>query len=92
VVWAPEIPERGAVEGNLDELGHRFFRILLSSTGEPHRVLRIQSRAAEDDLGDYYLVDFSGIFDFLSGDRFKWNYGVGFALIVAAAFFIFHKW
>jgi uncharacterized protein (DUF486 family) len=26
------------------------------------------------------------------GDRFKWNYGVGFAFIVAAAFFIFHKW
>lgn len=26
------------------------------------------------------------------GDRFKWNYGVGFALIVAASFFIFHKW
>ncbi|PYU15995.1 MAG: hypothetical protein DMG37_03775 [Acidobacteria bacterium] len=29
---------------------------------------------------------------FYLGDRFKWNYGVGFALIVAAAFFIFHKW
>ena len=29
---------------------------------------------------------------FYLGDRFKWNYGAGFALIVAAAFFIFHKW
>jgi hypothetical protein len=29
---------------------------------------------------------------FYLGDRFKWNYAVGFALIVAAAFFIFHKW
>jgi len=29
---------------------------------------------------------------FYLGDRFKWNYGVGFVLIVAAAFFIFHKW
>jgi len=29
---------------------------------------------------------------FYLGDRFKWNYGVGFGLIVAAAFFIFHKW
>jgi len=26
------------------------------------------------------------------GDKFKWNYGVGFSFIVAAAFFIFHKW
>lgn len=29
---------------------------------------------------------------FYLGDRFKWNYSVGFALIVAASFFIFHKW
>lgn len=29
---------------------------------------------------------------FYLGDRFKWNHGVGFAFIVAAAFFIFHKW
>jgi uncharacterized protein len=29
---------------------------------------------------------------FYLGDRFKWNYGVGFTLIVAASFFVFHKW
>jgi uncharacterized protein (DUF486 family) len=29
---------------------------------------------------------------FYLGERFKWNFGVGFLLIVAAAFFIFHKW
>ena len=26
------------------------------------------------------------------GDKFRWNYGVGFAFIVIAAFFVFHKW
>jgi uncharacterized protein (DUF486 family) len=26
------------------------------------------------------------------GEPMKWNYGVGFAFIVLAAFFIFHKW
>jgi hypothetical protein len=26
------------------------------------------------------------------GDKFKWNYGVGFGFIVVAAFFMFHKW
>ena len=26
------------------------------------------------------------------GELMKWNYGVGFAFIVLAAFFIFHKW
>ena len=25
-------------------------------------------------------------------DKFRWNYGVGFAFIVIAAFFVFHKW
>jgi hypothetical protein len=29
---------------------------------------------------------------FYLGEKFKWNFGVGFALIVAAAFFIFRKW
>jgi uncharacterized protein (DUF486 family) len=26
------------------------------------------------------------------GEKFRWNYGAGFALIVTGAFFIFHKW
>jgi uncharacterized protein len=26
------------------------------------------------------------------GEKFRWNYGVGFACIVAGAFFIFHRW
>jgi len=38
------------------------------------------------------LAIFPVLSRFYLGDRFKWNYGVGFALIVAAAFFIFHKW
>jgi uncharacterized protein len=29
---------------------------------------------------------------FYLGDKFRWNYGVGFVFIVAAAFFIFHQW
>jgi uncharacterized protein len=26
------------------------------------------------------------------GERFQWNYGVGFFFIVVGAFFVFHKW
>ena len=26
------------------------------------------------------------------GEKFKWNYGAGFAFITAGAFFIFHEW
>jgi uncharacterized protein (DUF486 family) len=29
---------------------------------------------------------------FCLGDKFTWNYAVGFAFIVVAAFFMFHKW
>lgn len=36
------------------------------------------------------------VFSFFSvlylGEKFKWNYGVGFGFIVFAAFFLFHKW
>jgi len=26
------------------------------------------------------------------GEKFRWNYAVGFGLMVAAAFFVFHRW
>ena len=26
------------------------------------------------------------------GDRFRWNYGVGFFFITVGAFFVFHQW
>ena len=26
------------------------------------------------------------------GDKFKWNYAAGFALVAIGSFFIFHKW
>ena len=29
---------------------------------------------------------------FYLGEKFKWNYAVGFAFMVGAAFFVFHKW
>jgi uncharacterized protein (DUF486 family) len=30
--------------------------------------------------------------DLYLGDKFKWNYGAGFALVAIGSFFIFHKW
>src|SRR5574344_2084896 len=38
------------------------------------------------------LIVFSIFSVFYLKESFKWNYLVGFALIVIAAFFIFHKW
>ena len=38
------------------------------------------------------LVVFSGFSVLYLKQEFRWNYAVGFALIVLAAFFIFKKW
>lgn len=38
------------------------------------------------------LVVFAGFSVWYLGEPLKWNHAVGFALLVAAAFFIFKKW
>jgi uncharacterized protein (DUF486 family) len=38
------------------------------------------------------LVVFAGFSVFYLKEAFTWNYAIGFALIAAGAFFIFHKW
>jgi uncharacterized protein len=38
------------------------------------------------------LVVFSVFSVLYLKEPFRWNYGVGFAMIVAAVFVIFHKW
>jgi uncharacterized protein len=38
------------------------------------------------------LTVFAGFSVLYLGEKFKWNYAVGFAFMVVAAFFVFHKW
>ena len=38
------------------------------------------------------LVVFAVFSIFYLGEKVKWNYGAGFACIVLAVFFVFHKW
>ena len=38
------------------------------------------------------LIVFSVFSVFYLGEELRWNYLVGFALIVVAVFFVFHKW
>ncbi|HOI44681.1 MAG TPA: DMT family protein [Candidatus Aminicenantes bacterium] len=38
------------------------------------------------------LVVFAGFSVFYLKEELKWNYIVGFAFILAAVFFVFHKW
>jgi len=88
VVRALAISQRSVVESDCRQLGHRFFPVLFPSPGEPHRLVRVHAGATEDDSRYHYAFDSPRVFDFLSGG----DYGVGFAFIVAAGFFIFHKW
>jgi len=38
------------------------------------------------------LIVFAVFSVFYLGEKFRWNYAVGFAFIILAVFFIFHKW
>lgn len=92
VVWAFAMPQRGAVEGDCGELGHRFFEYCFQVPA--NRIGSYEFTPAQlKTIQEIITLSIFPVFSvFYLGDRFKWNYGVGFALIVAAAFFIFHKW
>jgi uncharacterized protein (DUF486 family) len=66
--------------------------MLFPGAGEPHWVVRILHRAAKTIQEIIMLSIFPVLSAFYLGDKFKWNYGVGFGFIVVAAFFMFHKW
>ena len=67
LVWPPEIPQRGLVEGGARELGNRFLRVLLSGAGEPHWLLRIQCGAIENNAGGNYAFRVLRFFRLLFG-------------------------
>jgi uncharacterized protein (DUF486 family) len=70
--------------------GHRLLRALLSGARQPHRFVRIHGRAAQNHPGGHYShTVFSVLY---LGDKFKWNYAIGFAFVAIGSFFIFHKW
>src|SRR5208282_568065 len=51
LVRSSEIPRRAALQSNRRELADRLLRILFSSSGKPHRLLRIHRRATQDHSG-----------------------------------------
>ena len=50
----------------------------LAGLDEEERRARLKSMAR----GEYSLPD----------EKLRWNHGVGFALLLAAVFFVYHKW
>ena len=80
------------MEGDCGELGIAFFEYCFQVPA--NRIGSYEFTPAQlKTIQEIITLSIFPVFSvFYLGDRFKWNYGVGFALIVAAAFFIFHKW
>jgi hypothetical protein len=54
VVWAFEVSQLPALDRDPGELGHRAFRIHLSSSGQPHRFIRVDCAAAKSAPGMHH--------------------------------------
>jgi uncharacterized protein len=92
VVWTLEVPQRGAVESGAGEWGIAFFEYCFQVPA--NRIGSYEFNAAQlKTIQEIITLSIFSVFSvFYLGERFKWNHGVGFALVAAAAFFLFHKW
>ncbi len=85
-------PEHASAEGDLRQLAHCINGVLFSGASEPDRFLRIHDGAAEDHSGSVTLTVFSVLSIMYLKESLKWNYVVGFAMMVGGVFVIFKKW
>jgi len=70
--------------------GGSLLRILFQVPA--NRIGSTNSPRALKTIQEIITLSISRFLRGVSRRQFKWNYGVGFAFIVIAAFFIFHKW
>jgi uncharacterized protein (DUF486 family) len=92
LVWAPEVLASAAVQSHSGELVDCVCRVLLSGAGErigSYEFSAVQLKTIQEVIT---LVVFSGFSVWYLGDELKWNYFVGFGLMVMAVGFIFKKW
>src|SRR5213593_3532317 len=84
LVWALEIPERGSLENDPGKLGIAFFEYCFQVPA--NRIGSYQFNAAQlKTIQEIITLSVFPVFSVLYlGDKFKWNYGVGFAFIVVA--------
>ena len=86
--WSP----RAAVQGHRHQLAYRLCGVLFPSTRQPHRLLRVHDGAVEDHSGGHHLTVFSVFSVLYLRESLKWNYLVGFAMMIGAVAVIFKKW
>ncbi|MDH4082145.1 MAG: hypothetical protein OEV99_00165 [Nitrospira sp.] len=92
VVWASAVQGLSPVHGNSGKLGDRLCRILLPSAGQSDRPWSVYGGTAYDDSRSYHAGRLLNVLGRLPEEAMKWNYMVGFALIVVAVFVIFKEW
>jgi hypothetical protein len=92
LVRTPEISAGIFIQSHPHQLGHRVLRVLFSSPHKSHWILRIQRGPTQDDQKAITLTVFSVSSVLYLDQQIKWNYILGFVLIVAAVFVIFKKW
>lgn len=85
LVRTSEISQRSAVESHRGELGNRLLRIALDRMNSRRR----SSKPIQEVITLTVFAVFSVSY---LGEKLKWNYAAGFACIVLAVFFVFHKW
>jgi len=66
LVRPSQVPNFRSLESDSGELGNRLLRVLLSGSGEPHRVLRIQHRTTEDHARGHHALGLLGFLGPLS--------------------------
>jgi uncharacterized protein (DUF486 family) len=94
VVRPSEVQGRSLIHGGSGQLGHCLYRILLSSAGQSDRPRPVQRSAAQlKTIQEVITLVVFSIFSVVYlKEALKWNYVVGFALIVVAVFVIFKEW
>jgi hypothetical protein len=92
LVRPPEVPAGALVQSYCDQLGHRLFRVLFPGPRQSHRSYEFNAVQLKTIQEVITLTVFSAFSVLYLDEQIKWNYIVGFVLIVAAVFVIFKKW
>ena len=88
-----ELNQRPWIVAALVSWGIAFFEYMLQVPGNRigYTVLSIgQLKLMQEVITLVVFVAFSLLF--LPEEKLRWNHGVGFALLLAAVFFVYHKW
>jgi hypothetical protein len=89
--WSSEVPDHAPAQGDTHQLDHSLGGVLFSGSGEPDW-LEFTTTQPKTTQEVETLTVFSVFSTMYLKESLKWNYVVGFAMMVGAVFVIFKKW